>query len=69
MMEETIQIAMSKAEVDELQLLLADYLTNSKAANQRMDETEVEIAKLKLETRAVLRDLTTRLNFACHSRS
>ena len=62
MMEETIQIAMSKAEVDELQLLLADYLTNSKAANQRMDETEVEIAKLKLETRAMLRDLTTRLN-------
>ena len=61
-MEETIQIAMSKAEVDELQLLLADYLTNSKAANQRMDETEVEIAKLKLETRAMLRDLTTRLN-------
>ena len=61
-MEETIQIAMSKAEVDELQLLLADYLTNSKAANQRMDETEIEIAKLKLETRAMLRDLTTRLN-------
>lgn len=66
-MEETIRLEMTKAEAEQFQSLIADYLEKMRQANKRMDEDEEEIARLRAETRAMLNQIKATLNVVNNS--
>ncbi len=61
-MEETIKLEMTKAEAEQFQSLIADYLEKMRQANKRMDEDEEEIEHLRADTRAMLNQIKATLN-------
>lgn len=61
-MEDSINLTMTKAEAEMIETLLDDFLLKMREANERMDREEAEIGQLKLETRAMLRQIEANLN-------
>lgn len=61
-MEETVRLEMTKTEAEQFQAMIADILEKMRQANERMDRDEEEIARLKVETRAMLDQIKATLN-------
>lgn len=61
-MEDTVKLEMTKAEAEHFQSLITDCLEKMRQANERMDQDEAEIAQLKAETRAMLKQIKATLN-------
>lgn len=61
-MAEIIKLEMTKTEAEQFQALMADCLEKMRQANERMDQDEAEIAQLKAETRAMLKQIKATLN-------
>lgn len=61
-MEDTITLTMTKSEAEMLEAMLDDFLQKMRESNERMDREEAEIEQLKIETRAILRQIEATLN-------
>lgn len=61
-MEETVTLELTKIEAEQFQAMIADILEKMRQANERMDRDEEEIARLKIETRAMLDQIKAALN-------
>ncbi len=61
-MEETIRLEMTKTEAEQFHAMITEVLDKMRQANERMDRDEEEIARLKVETRAMLDQIKATLN-------